>query len=222
MTVRTVSVMVADSQRLFARSLAATLDETGEFKVLDASPETGLETIKLVSDSSAGCDLVILDYWIGGMTGPATTRAIRRTSVAPNVVLTGWFHTLAEVNEALRAGGAAFVSKSAGFSDLLETIRRVAAGDPSFYKVDGDGGLQVMQPLETEPDEIWERLMTLTVREIEVLSLISFAPVEKVAKEMSISLGTLRNHIYNILRKTHSRSQIEAIDIARRVGLVDH
>lgn len=221
MMVRAVSVMVADSQRLFARSLAATLDNAGGFEVLDASPVTGLETIKLLSASAAQCDLVILDYWIGGMTGPATTRAIRRTSMAPSVVLTGWFHSVFEVNEALRAGGAAFVSKGAGFSDLLETIRRVAAGDPSLYKVDGEGGLQIVEPPKPDRDEVWERLMTLTVREIEVLSLISFAPVEKVAKELSISLGTLRNHIYNILRKTHSRSQIEAIDIARRVGLIE-
>lgn len=222
MTVSPVSVLIADSQRLFARSLAVALDKAGGFDVLDANPGTGLETIKLLADFAGHCDLVILDYWISGMTGPATTRAIRRSSPAPRVVLTGWFHTTVEVDEGLRAGAAAFVSKGARFSAFLEVIRRVAGADPSLYRVDADGRLQVVPVPEDAGDERWQRMMTLTVREIEVLTLLSYAPVEKVAKQLSISLGTVRNHVYNILKKTQTRSQIEAINVARRLGLIDH
>ncbi|MGH2771893.1 MAG: response regulator transcription factor, partial [Actinomycetota bacterium] len=131
------------------------------------------------------------------------------------------FHTALEVNEAFQSGAAAFVSKSAGFLDLIEVVRRVISGEGCLYLGGPGEKLEVLPPPESDDDETWRRLMTLTVREIEVLSLLSFAPVEKVARTLSISLGTLRNHISNILRKTGARSQIEAIDVARRVGLID-
>lgn len=198
------------------------LEEAGDFEVFPETPVTGLDTIKLLADHASHCKLVILDYWIGGMTGPAATRAIRRGSMAPSVVLTGgWFHSLVEINDGFRAGAAAFVNKDARLSDLLEVLRRVAGADGTLYKVDGEGGVQKMPAPDAVPDEMWERTRTLTVREIEVLSLLNFAPIEKVAKKLSISLGTLRNHVYNILKKMQARSQIEALDIARRVGLID-
>ena len=218
-----VRVLVADSQKLFSGALATTLETAGGFKVLEQRPATGLDTIKLLADQAAVCDLVILDYWIARMPGPATTRAIRKLPAPPSVVLTGWFHTPVEVKEASQAGAAAFVSKSAGFAELLEVIRRALAGESFLYRGEGAKGVEALTlaPPAGNADEVWSRLMTLTVREIEVLSLLSYAPVEKVAKNLSISLGTLRNHISNILRKTEARSQIEAIDIARRVGLID-
>lgn len=221
MTIVHPGVVIADSQKLFARALGLALQRAGGLEVLETSATSGLETIKMIAEFEPRCNLLILDYWIGGMTGPAATRAVLRFSPAPQVVLTGWFHTTVEVKEGFLAGAAAFVSKSARLSDFLELTRRVVQGDSSLYMLDGKGGLQAVPRPQGKGDEAWDRLAALTVREIEVLSLLAFAPVEKVAKQLSISLGTLRNHISNILRKTQARSQIEALDIARRVGLID-
>lgn len=216
-----VRVLIADLQRLFARSLAILLNGEGKFQAIDEDVSSGLETLKAVAGVASPCDLVILDYWIRGMTGPATTRALLRFSEPPKVVLMGSFHTPSEVNEAFAAGASAFVSKTVGFPTLLEVLEGVAAGRSGLYAPDAGRPIQEIEVPAGAPDEVVERLATLTLREIEVLSLLSFAPVEKVAKILAISLGTLRNHIYNILRKTDARSQIEAIDIARRQGLID-
>jgi len=220
MTLSVPRVLIADLQRLFARSLGMLLAAEGRFQVIEKDLSSGLETVKSVSAAGMGCDLVILDYWIRGMTGPATTRALLRLSEPPLVVLMGSFHTPAETSEAIGAGAAAFVSKSVGISTFLEIVNRVADGESGLYAAGPNGSIEEIK-IPSSDDEIRDRMATLTLREIEVLSLLSFAPVEKVAKTLSISLGTLRNHIFNILRKTEARSQIEAIDIARRHGLID-
>lgn len=214
-------LLIADSQKLFSRALAMARDQAGGFQILEERPTSGLDTIKLLGDPLIHCDLVVLDYWLSRINGPATTRLILKNSPGCRVVLTGWFHTEVEVGKGFQAGAAAFVSKSVKFAQFLEVIRRVADGDAYLYLGSADESPRLIDPPERDREEVWDRLMSLTVREIEVVSLLSFAPVEKVAKTLSISLGTLRNHISNILLKTGARSQIEAIDIARRVGLID-
>jgi len=66
-----------------------------------------------------------------------------------------------------------------------------------------------------------ERLRSLTPREVEVLRLLAAGHASQdVANELSISVTTVRTHTQNILRKLEVHSQIEAVALAYRGGLI--
>ncbi|WP_320064233.1 response regulator transcription factor [Micromonospora sp. RTGN7] len=61
----------------------------------------------------------------------------------------------------------------------------------------------------------------LTVRETEVLRLTADgAPVAEVAGSLSLSCGTVRNHLGRIARKTGARTRVEAVRVARESGWI--
>ena len=59
----------------------------------------------------------------------------------------------------------------------------------------------------------------LTPRELEVLRLAAGgAPTREIAERLSLSVGTVRNHLNAVSRKTEARNRIDAIRIARESG----
>ncbi|GAB3979643.1 response regulator transcription factor [Plantactinospora veratri] len=61
----------------------------------------------------------------------------------------------------------------------------------------------------------------LTEREVEVLEIAAEGwPVVEIASKLSLSAGTVRNHLSRIAGKTGARTRIEAIRIARERGWI--
>lgn len=198
---------------MFAEALAVALESPG-LLVLGDHPSTGLGAVKAAIAHKP--DVAILDYWLEGMRGPAAARIILKRFPQTRVVLTSWFYTQREVKEAAESGAKAFVPKSFEVSQVvlaLQTKENENAEPPpgarsGAGKPDGEG------------QRLWESLLSLTIREIEVLGMLSAHSAEHIARTLSVSLGTVRNHIHNILNKTGARTQLEAVDLARSCGLV--
>ncbi|MDO8689149.1 MAG: response regulator transcription factor, partial [Dehalococcoidia bacterium] len=63
----------------------------------------------------------------------------------------------------------------------------------------------------------------LTAREVEVLRLLSGgASNQRIANELTVSVGTVKAHISHILGKIGARNRTEAVARARRLGLIEH
>jgi two-component system nitrate/nitrite response regulator NarP len=96
-------------------------------------------------------------------------------------------------------GGAAFVSKSEQPSVLLETIDSVAAGRMVFPYID-------VRAVYDNP------LTTLTRRELEVLSDLSSGRTNKqIARDLGVSLNTVKFHVRNLFQKLGVNSRSQAI-----------
>ena len=117
------------------------------------------------------------------------------------------------VAKALTSGCAGFVSKAQGFDRLVEAIRAVAQGS-AFYPAALMGAAFDAARNEPESD--------LSARELEVLRLLANARlVDEIAEELYLSPHTVRNHVKRILAKLGARSQLEAVVVAARLGLVE-
>ncbi len=96
-------------------------------------------------------------------------------------------------------GGAAFVSKSEQPSVLLDTIATVAAGRMVFPYID-------VRSIYDNP------LSTLTRREIEVLAELASGRTNKqIARDMNVSLNTIKFHVRNLFQKLGVNSRGQAI-----------
>ncbi len=95
-------------------------------------------------------------------------------------------------------------------AEMPSRLMEAAVGPDGRSAVEGDEELSEM-----------ERIRTLTPRETEVLGLLASGNASQdVANELFISLTTVRTHIQNILRKLEVHSQLEAVALAFKRGLI--
>lgn len=207
-----IRVLVADSQLLLAQCLERLLNAEPDLEVVPDHPNLGLDVISAALKINP--DVTVMDYDLLDMAGPAATRLI--LARAPRkILLLGWFQLAHQIGEARKAGAVGFISKDVAPAALAKGIRTAHDGtgstrDPKFSKVRSDS-----------TEDIWERLITLTPREIEILGLLSqVGRSQHVAKELGIRPGTMRTHLQHILSKTGARSQMGAVSIVRRFGLI--
>lgn len=205
-------VLIADGQRLFGESLRLVVDEFPGLKALPEQPTSGIGALRLATEAKP--DLVLLDYWMNDMTGAAATRAILRRQPDCRVLVLSWFHSDKEVTEALGAGADAVISKSGSLPELLSAISRVTSTTQPRNRS------AFRSPAPKSREALWDRLSQLTVREIEVLSLLETLGPREISERLAISLGTVRNHVNSILEKTGARTSAEAVGIAREAGLL--
>ena len=121
----------------------------------------------------------------------------RRTPEARIVVLTA--HPRSDpARRAIQAGAASVVSKRGRFDEVLSALRDRTPGRPRA------------------PEE-----GPLTAREQEVLTLLACGvDVHGIARELTLSSFTVRDHVKSILAKLGARSQLEAVVLASRAGMV--
>ena len=118
--------------------------------------------------------------------------------------------------QAAGAGVAACLSLNARLRDLAEAIR---AETTDTMLIDA---ASLSAPAVARGGEAGEVAASLTRRELEVLGLLADGcspPV--IAAELIISIYTARGHVKSVLRKLGVHSQLEAVAMARRLGLVD-
>lgn len=209
-----IRVLVADAQRLFAEAVGIALATVADMDVVPEYPTNGADAL------DAACrhepHVVVLDYWLPGMGGASCTRALLQTTGAAKVLLVSWLHGGQHVQEALAAGAVGFLPKSLDFEQLVEAIRRTAQGDGVVFPEELASLVKGVERRAEDFEERAQKLATLTRRELEVLQLLGrgLAPKE-IAAQLSISVGTVKNHVHKILIKTGAKSQVEAILIAR-------
>ncbi|WP_245885916.1 response regulator [Xylanimonas oleitrophica] len=173
-------------------------------------------------------DVVLMDVRMPGTDGIAATRAIVADGLAEVLVLTT-FDLDEHVDEALRAGAAGFLLKSAEPAALVDAVRRVAAGDGvlapevtrrlirQLARGPAAGAGQVPERGTTAVDP---RLEALTPRERDVLAALGRGLANAaVAEELVITEATAKTHVSRVLAKLGVTSRVQAAIVAREAGL---
>lgn len=214
-----ISVLVADSQRLFAEGVATALSNEPSLEVFEEYPVRGIDALAAVARLRP--QVVFYDYWMVGVNGPAAARAIGASTPEAKVILLSSFHGQAHVREALDAGAVGFLPKGVRIDQLVEAAHQAAAGDPLVF---GEELVRMVEAIEERADdaeERWEKLLSLTARQLEILGLMAQGrPTKQMARELHITVGTLKNHISAMLLRTGARSQMELVTMARNAGIL--
>jgi len=219
--VKKITILVADSQLLFAQCLGATLGRVAtDFWVLEEMPTSGPEVI--VAAKTWTPDIILLDSWISGMDGAAVTRAILDGVPHCKVLLLSWFHSPDQIREVISAGAAGYLPKSVSLDQLVEAIRQVCEGAlaPAHQKRLKNLAANLTEQGQ-EMGELADRFKKLTPREVQVLLFLSRGGRnQEIADELCISRATLKSHIRNILAKVGARSHSEAVAMALKCGWI--
>jgi two-component system nitrate/nitrite response regulator NarL len=122
------------------------------------------------------------------------------------------------IADALAAGACGYVPKTRAVDELMDVVRRAAAGE--LVMPAGDLAAVVGQLLGTRPTTGETALRRLTPRETEILcSLAEGRTTTQIAQVLGISALTVQSHVKSILAKLGVHSKIEAVTLAWRHGL---
>ncbi|WP_336206678.1 response regulator transcription factor [Nonomuraea sp. LPB2021202275-12-8] len=149
-------------------------------------------------------DVVLMDIRMPCLDGIAATRALAaRTGRTPQVIVLTTFDGDTTVIEALRAGAAGFLVKHTPPEQIVEAVRRAAAGEPVLSPgVARTLITHVTGGVDTRAHRARDRLARLTDREREVaLAVADGTSNAEIAQRLHLSVGAVKAHISSALTK---------------------
>ncbi len=210
-----MKVVICDDQTIVRDGLELLLKLEKDIEVVGLAQD-GAQAIEQAAKCSP--DLVLMDLKMPGMNGVEATRQICAQYPAIKILVLTTFDDDKWVFDAIRAGAAGYLLKDTPREKVLEAIRGTVTGkaylDPGIAgKILGRVANQQEQP----PTLIAEKL---TERELDVLRLISHGLTNSdIAERLSLSEGTVRNHVSAIFSKLDVSDRTQAAIIAIRHGL---
>lgn len=205
-----ISVALVEDHTMVAEALASALAAEPDLDVIGIAG-TLADALALVR--SRHVDVVVMDYRLPDADGARGTAALREASPRTRVVMLTGLGGNDVVVRAIEAGCAGFLRKTQAIGEVRMAVRRAHAGEVVFTpamlaEVVGRAGRQKFPG-------------RLSPRELEVLQLLAQGEsVEQVSRRLFLSLHTVRNHVRRILVKLGAHSQLEAVAIALREGIV--
>lgn len=211
----TIRIMMVDDHQMFREALRCALNVEPDLEVV-GEIGTGREALKQLA---AVCpDVLLLDIALPDMTGLEV--AEQAMAARPNlliVALSGYTDKVF-VDEMLKAGGRAYVVKSAGVKELIMAIRAVLAGHV-FLSPEITGAM--LSRSDGHPSLSMPSACALGRREREVLRLLAMGRRSAaIADELGIQSATVDVHRSNIKKKLGLRSVAELTRYAIREGLL--
>jgi DNA-binding NarL/FixJ family response regulator len=207
--------MVVDDHPMWRDAVARDLTEAG-YEVT-ATASSGMQALRLVA--AARPDVVVLDLQLPGMSGVEVTRGLRAAGDRIKVLVLSASGEHQDVLDAVKAGAAGYLVKSAGRAEFLDAVRRTAEGDAVFTPglaglVLGEYRRLAMAPAADTPK--------LTERETEILRMVATGlSYKQIASRLVLSHRTVQNHVQNTLGKLQLHNRTELVRYAIEHGL-DH
>lgn len=220
-------VLVVDDHRTFAELLVGALEREPDLEPAGHAC-TADEAVRVFAAERP--DLVIMDVQLPDRDGFAATREIVAMSDDVRVVVLTAHGDPANATRAAEAGASAFLAKDGSLATMIETLRAARRGefrcDPALLRpergaaVRSDGAATgVARPGRRLPNGA--PVPSLTPRESEVLQLLGEGrAVRDIAATLRLSEETCRGYVKNVLAKLGARTQLQAVVVAWRTGLL--
>ncbi len=215
-------ILVVDDHPLFRDGLRLVIASDSGLSLVGTAG-TAEEALGLVEQALP--DIILCDINLPGMDGLELARRLHRLHPQVRIIMVTLHMDEARILDAVRAGAAAFLAKDGSGEELLTTIRRVARGEYPINDRVLDSPRVARHLLDQFRDldtpEVAEIFSPLTPRELEILRTVADGQSNKeIARALSISDQTVKNHITSILRKLAVNDRTQAVMQALRHGWI--
>jgi DNA-binding NarL/FixJ family response regulator len=201
-----ITVLLVDDHGLVRRGFRRMLED-----------EPGIQVVGEASDGNDAVEaaarlhpaVVVMDFALPSMNGAVATRCILKARPETAVLILSMHSEPAYVRTCLDAGARGYLLKNAMDLELVDAVRRVAAGE------------RVLDQRLGSLAEREEDAPSLTTRELEVLQLIVLGKSNKeIAAVLGLSANTVAVHRANIMQALDIHNTAELVVYAIRKGLV--
>jgi DNA-binding NarL/FixJ family response regulator len=209
--------MVVDDHPMWREGVARDLAEAG-FDVVAAVGE-GAQAVRV--GASLRPDVVVLDLQLPDLSGVEVIARLVAAAPGVRVLVLSASGEQQDVLDAVKAGAAGYLVKSAKREEFVEAVRRTADGDAVFTP--GLAGLVLgeYRRLSANPADN-PQAPALTERETEVLRLVAKGlSYKQIAERLVLSHRTVQNHVQNTLGKLQLHNRVELARYAIERGIDD-
>lgn len=209
-----IRVFIADDHAIVRHGLRELIASTSDMKVVGEATD-GRQLLNAAPTLEA--DVVILDLSLPKVNGPEVLKRIKQMRAELNILVLTMYPEDQYAVALLRSGASAYLCKDRPSAELLEAIRRVAAGGTYFTETIAQRFLTGPESGKDEPPHA-----ALTAREHQVFTLIIQGRTgAEIAAELDLTAGTVSNHVAKIKEKLGAHSLAEIVRYAYRAGLID-
>jgi DNA-binding NarL/FixJ family response regulator len=219
-----IQILIVDDHPLFRRGIRWSLENEHDLLVVGEAAD-GQAAIQQVDMSMP--DVVLIDINMPVMSGLEVTRIIKRRHPQMGVIILTMHEDDEQLFHAIRVGAAAYCTKDVEAEELIRLIRKVARGEYLINENVLSRPFVASRVLDqfrelSQMDTVNEGVFSpLTPREVEILDCVAQGNSNKeIARILSISDQTVKNHITSILRKLAVNDRTQAVIYALRHGWI--
>lgn len=204
--VEPIRVLLVDDHPALRDGITSMLGSEVDMVVVGEATD-GLEAVARYRDLKP--DVALMDVQMPRMNGVTAITEIRKEYSRARIIVLTTYSGDAQAMRALRAGAVGYMLKSTLRTDIVEAIRRVAAGGRFI------------------PPEIAQEIAlhaaddTLSERELGILRLVAEGlPNRGIAARLGLSEDTIKSHLKTIFLKLDVSDRTLAVTTAVRRGII--
>ena len=196
------TVVIADDHKIVRMGLAALLSAERDLQLVGEA-EDGIGAVRLAS--SLRPDVVVMDLMMPRMDGVEAMQQILAAAPETKILILTSYGTSNALGQAIEAGAAGALMKTADDAQIVSVIRRIAAGEKYVSP-------EIQRTLKETPT-----IPGLSPRQTEVLSQLTHGLSNKeIANAIGIRRDGVEDHLNVIFAKLGAANRAEAVAIALR------
>jgi DNA-binding NarL/FixJ family response regulator len=215
-----IRIMVVDDHDTFRDPLAFMLEREPDLTVV-ARPRSLSEAKEVLKSAEHEVDVAIVDLNLPDGSGTDLIKDLRGSHPRVKALVLSAMSERRYLAEAIEAGAAGIMHKSAPMSDLVEAVRSLAVGEQLLTQQEVIEALRFIGRVRQSNREAQLAIDRLTPREREVLQALAEGWSDReIAARLHVGAGTVHSHVTNILSKLDVSSRLQALVFAVRHGVV--
>jgi DNA-binding NarL/FixJ family response regulator len=208
-----IGVLIVDDHRMFSDSLTRLLEDEPGIRVLGTAMR-GSEAVKLADATRP--NVILIDFELPDVEGSSLAAELKARDPGVNVVMVTASTDDKTLLAAVNAGCCGFITKDRAAGEVVDAVRAAAVGESLITPAQ----LARLLPLLTRTRV--DAKPEFTERELQILVAIARGGTNKtVARELHLSVNTVRNYVQSLLTKLDVHSKLEAVAVAVRRGVIE-
>jgi DNA-binding NarL/FixJ family response regulator len=215
-----IRTIVVDDHDTFRDPLAFMLEREPDLTVVARSRSLS-EAKGVLESEELAVDVAIVDLNLPDGSGTDLIKDLRRSHPRAKALVLSAMSEQRYLAEAIEAGAAGIMHKSAPMSDLVEAVRNLAVGEQLLTQQEVIEALRFIGCVRESNREAQLAIDRLTPRECEVLQALAEGLSDReIATRLHVGVGTVHSHVTNILSKLDVSSRLQALVFAVRHSVV--
>jgi len=215
--VKKIRVLIADDETLFREVLQQAVGLEEDIEVVGAAADCR-QAVKMAAELRP--DVVLLDVKMPDQDGIWAAEEIRRAVPFCRIVMLTVFDNQEYVQRAVAAGADGYLLKNVTRRDIVDGIRRVYSGGSLYDPMLAAAALDQYVKARRGDARSSATHDGLTRRELEIMRLACEGKSNaEIAELLSISVGTVKTHLYNAYQKIGVSDRLHASLYLRKKGL---
>jgi DNA-binding NarL/FixJ family response regulator len=211
-----IRILLVDDHSALRTSLAFMINREPDMEVVGQAG-----TLASARQVLEGVDVAVLDLDLPDGTGTALIPDLRAADSDGHVLVLTGSENERDRAQAIADGAAAVLHKSVSIDDIIESIRRVARGEPMLSAREILDTVRFATQQREQDRAVADRFAELTLREREILTALARGlSDQQISDEFMLSRQTTASHVKHILAKLEVNSRLQAAVLAIQYGIV--